>query len=63
MHARELALDGALAALSFLVLAFGYRLLGGDTPGVPALVGVCLLVTAVTVVATWLARTYASVTA
>ena len=41
---EELAINGVLATLSFLVLAFGYRLFGGSTPGVPALVAIAIAV-------------------
>lgn len=55
MHHRGLALNALTAALAFLVLTFGYRLVGGETPGFAALFAVALLVGVVAAAATWVA--------
>lgn len=49
---REHALWGLVGALSFLVLAQGYRLVWGTGPSLPALLGVAVVV--------WVASTLGS---
>ncbi|MFB6120100.1 MAG: hypothetical protein ABEJ68_03170 [Halobacteriaceae archaeon] len=44
MTRRRRAVDAALAALAFLVLAQGYRLVTGEGPGVPLLLGAAVVV-------------------
>ena len=47
---RDAAVWGLVGALTFLVLAQGYRLATGDSPTLPVLLGVAPLVFAVTTV-------------
>ncbi|MFW5920134.1 MAG: hypothetical protein ACOCSF_08120 [Halanaeroarchaeum sp.] len=50
---RESLLWGLVGALSFLVLAQGYRLLYGEGPTLPALLAVALVVWVAGSVGTW----------
>lgn len=55
---REHVLWGLVGALSFLVLAQGYRLLFGTGPSLPALLGVAVVVWAAASVGSALLQSY-----
>jgi hypothetical protein len=51
---REAVLWGLVGALSFLVLAQGYRLVSGEGPTLPVLLAVAVMVWAAGSVGSWL---------